>query len=73
MRHLRQRYCRKDLQITAIEITLNILGAGGSLAGLLHMRHLLRAVGRDRLDNPALINRLHESAPYHRLAEVMSE
>ncbi len=59
--------------MTTFEIAFNILGAGVFLAGLLYTRLLLRTAGRARLDNPALVKQLHETAPYHRLSEVMDE
>ena len=59
--------------MTTFVIAFNILGVGGTLAGLFYVRYLLRTAGRDGISNPELVKRFLETAPYHRLAEVMCE
>lgn len=56
--------------MTIWEIALIVASAGATIALLLFVRHLLKTYGRDRLNDPELVRRLRDTAPYHLLEDL---
>ena len=55
--------------MTGFEIAFSVCVLLVTAAILLYLRHLVRTSGSDPIDDPELVKRFLENAPYHRLRE----
>ena len=59
--------------MTGFEIAFNVIMPIITIGCVLYMRHILQTCGRDRIDDPELVRRFRETAPYHLLPPSFTE
>lgn len=58
------------LQMTALEITFNVAVLLGTAGVLWYLHHLVKTSGTDPIEDPDLVQRFTDAAPYHQLDNI---
>lgn len=57
--------------MSEVEIVANVTVAAAALCAIAYMRSVIRSSGSDRWNDPEAVAHLIETAPYHRLNNVL--